>query len=65
MDWEKVIANLREQTKFYTEQANKASMQSGHYDTVRQMRTAADVASILLSALYAGLQHPNGERSDG
>jgi hypothetical protein len=62
MDWDKVVENLREQTKFYADQANKASMQSGHYDRVKEMRLAADVASILLSALHAGLQHPNGDR---
>jgi hypothetical protein len=62
MDWEKVTANLREQTKYYAEQANQASMQSGNYDRVKQMRIAADVASILLSALYAGLPQSNGER---
>lgn len=62
MDWEKVVANLREQTKYYAEQANKSSMQSGHYDHVKQMRMAADVASLLLSALYAGLPQSNGDR---
>jgi hypothetical protein len=60
MDWDKVIANLRAQTVYYTEQANKMSMHSGHYDTVKQMRMAADVSSILLSALNAGLAQTNG-----
>jgi hypothetical protein len=64
MDWEKVVANLREQTRFYTEQANNSSMKSGYYDYVKQMRMAADVASVLLSALSAGLSQTNGQRGD-
>lgn len=56
MDWEKVIANLREQQKYYTEQANGFSSQSGHYDMVKEMRASANIASILASALASGLK---------
>lgn len=56
MDWEKVIANLREQQKYYTEQANGFSSKSGHYDMVKEMRASANIASILASALTSGLK---------
>lgn len=55
MDWDKVIENLRAQTKYYADQANAASQQSGMYDRVKQMRASADMASILASALSAGV----------
>lgn len=55
IDWDKVISNLREQTNFYTEQANAFSSKSGHYDMVKEMRASANIASILASALTAGI----------
>ena len=55
MNWEKAIANLREQSNYYAGQANEASMKSGHYDYVKEMRASANTASILASALSAGL----------
>ena len=54
MDWDKVIENLREQTNFYTKQANDASMRSGHYDLVKEWRSIANITSSLASALAAG-----------
>jgi len=54
MDWDKVIANLRSQTKFYHERANFMRGQSGYYETVKQYEQSADMASILASALAAG-----------
>lgn len=59
MDWNKVIANLREQSNFYTDQANKYSQMSGHYDMVKEMRASANIASSLASALSAGLVAPH------
>ena len=58
MDWSKVIENLREQSKYYANQANEWSSKSGHYDSVKEMRASANTASILASALSAGLKTP-------
>jgi hypothetical protein len=58
MDWQKVIDNLRSQTTFYTEQADKYGCISGYEQKAREMRTSANVASILASALYAGIDAP-------
>lgn len=55
MDWEKVIANLRSQTNFYTEKANECAMHSAYHEPAREYRQSANVASILASALAAGL----------
>jgi hypothetical protein len=63
MDWSKVIANLREQTSFYAKRANELGQQSGNYELVKQYRNSADVASILASALSAGLDK-SPEKSD-
>lgn len=55
MDWQKVIDNLREQSNYYAKRANEFGGLSGHYDSVKEMRASANVASILASALYSGL----------
>lgn len=58
MDWEKVIANLREQSNYYAKKANEVSFQAGQYDLVEEMRASSNIASILASALTAGLKEP-------
>lgn len=63
MDWNKVIANLREQTNYYTKRAHEAETQSVHHELVKQYRASADVASILASAFTAGMQ--SGDRTAG
>lgn len=57
MDWDKVTENLREQVKFYAAQASGSlnSNQPGSYEHSLRWRSCADNASILLSAIRAGL----------
>ncbi len=55
MNWEKVVANLREQSNYYTQQARRYGTMSGYGSLVDQYRQSADVASIMASALSAGL----------
>lgn len=55
MDWEKVVENLREQTKFYHAKAKEWSQRSGYHERVKQYEISADIASILASALSAGI----------
>lgn len=55
MNWDKVIENLTKQSKHFLDQANEMSMKSGFYDSVKEMRAAANTASILAAALSAGL----------
>jgi hypothetical protein len=58
MDWDKVIQNLRDQTTFYTNRANEYASRSGYYEMAKEMRASANTASILCSALFAGLTQP-------
>lgn len=55
MDWEKVIKNLRDQSNYCVEQANKYSQISGHDELVKEMRASANTASILANAFTAGI----------
>lgn len=56
MDWTKVIANLRAQTDFYTKQVHHWETMSGYHERAKEYRESANIASILASALRAGME---------
>jgi hypothetical protein len=55
MDWDKVIENLKQQSNWNIEQANKHAQMSGYEALTRQYRLKADIASMLSSAFHAGV----------